>query len=156
MAISTKEELQFLLNRSWEIEKNFESLSVWKGFVSVDSTYRMTVLTLARESHKHRLDLEKLLETLNLEPPTNELLGETFNFEGMLDVEMLQKIVRHDETVADLYTELAEKTDPKLVAYLSGAENVDFFYKTLKQLAEDEKRHVNMVRAITGTITRIQ
>ena len=156
MAISTKEELQFLLHRSWEIEKNFESMSVWKGFVSVDSTYRKTILTLARDSHKHRLDLEKLLKTLNLESPTTEVPAQTFDFEGMLDVEVLQKIVRHDETAADLYTELAEKTDPKLIASLSGAKNVDFFYETLKQLAEDENRHVNMVRNITGTITRIQ
>ena len=156
MAISTKEELQFLLHRGWEIEKNFESMSVWKGFVSVDSTYRKTVLTLARESLKHSFDLEKLIKTLNLESPTKEIPEETFDFEGMLDVEILQKIVRHDETAADLYTELAEKTDPKLVASLSGAKNVEFFYETLKQLAEDEKRHVNMVRSITGTITRIQ
>ena len=89
MAISTKEELQFLLHRSWEIEKNFESLSVWKGFVALDSNYRKTVLTLARDSLKHRLELEKLLKTLNLESPNSEIIKEAFNFEGMLDVEIL-------------------------------------------------------------------
>ena len=156
MAISTKEELQFLLHRSWEIEKNFESLSVWKGFVALDSNYRKTVLTLARDSLKHRLELEKLLKTLNLESPNSEIIKEIFNFEGMLDVEILQKIVGHDETVADLYSELIEKTESKLVISLSGAENVDFFYETLNQLVEDEQRHVKMVRSITGKITRIQ
>ncbi|PVX26008.1 MAG: hypothetical protein CW691_02945 [Candidatus Bathyarchaeum sp.] len=156
MAISTKQELQFLLHRSWEIEKKFESLSVWKGFVAVDSTYRATVLTLARESHKHRLDLEQLLETLHLKSPTDEIPEATFDFEGMLDAEILQRIIGHDKTVADLYTELAEKTDPKLVAALSGVEDVDFFYKILRQLVEDENRHVKMVNALTGIITRIQ
>ena len=156
MAISTKEELQFLLHRGWEIEKNFESLSVWKGFIAVDSTHKKTVLRLARDSHKHRLNLENLLETLNLESPTNEILTESSKFEGMINVEILQRIVGYDETVADLYVELMEKTEPKLVTSLSGAENVDFFYKTMEQLAEDEKRHVKMVRSITGTIVRIQ
>ena len=33
MAISTKEELQFLLHRGIEIEKKFESFSALKGFV---------------------------------------------------------------------------------------------------------------------------
>ena len=156
MTISTKEELQFLLHRGLEIEKDFESLSVWKGFVSIGSKYRPTVLTLARDSHKHRLELEKLLKKLNLESATDEIPEELFDFKGMLDVEIHQKIVETDQTVADLYTELAKKTDPKLVAFLSGDEDVDFFYSMLNRLVEDENRHVNMVKSITGSIARIQ
>jgi rubrerythrin len=155
MSISTKDELQFLLNRGLEIENKFESLSAWEGFVTVDSDNRKTVLTLARDSHKHRLDLEKLLETLNLEAATNEIPDVTFDFGGMLDAEILQKIIAQDEIAADLYTELAEKTDPKLVAALSGLKNVAFFYQTLNHIVEDEKRHVRIVKALTGTITRI-
>ncbi|MCJ7721144.1 hypothetical protein MUO98_01865 [Candidatus Bathyarchaeota archaeon] len=155
MSISTKEELQFLLHRGLEIEKKFESISAWDGFVTVDSDNRKTVLTLARDSHMHRLDLEKLLETLNLEAATNEISDATFDFGGMLDAEILQKIIAQDEIAADLYTELAEKTDPKLVAALSGLKNVEFFYKTLEHIVEDEKRHMHMVKALTGTITRI-
>ena len=155
MSISTKEELQFLLHRGLEIEKKFEAISVWEGFVTVDSDNRKTVLTIARDSHMHRLDLEKLLETLNLEAATNEIPDATFDFGGMLDAEILQKIIAQDEIAADLYTELAEKTDPKLVAALSGLKNVEFFYKTLEHIVEDEKKHMHMVKALTGTITRI-
>ena len=155
MSISTKEELQFLLHRGLEIEKKFESISAWEGFVTVDSDNRKTVLTLARDSHMHRLDLEKLLETLNLEAATNEIPDAKFDFGGMLDAEILQKIIARDEIAADLYTELAEKTDPKLVAALSGLKNVEFFYKTLEHIVEDEKKHMHMVKALTGTITRI-
>jgi len=156
MTISTKEELQFLLHRALEIEKDFESLSVWKGFVSISSKYRPTVLTLARESHKHRLELEKILKMLNLDAATDEIPEEIFNFKGMLDMEILQKIVENDQIVADLYGELIKKTDPKLVARLSYAEEVDFFYDTLNRLVHDENRHVKMVQAFTGIISRIQ
>lgn len=156
MTISTKEELQFLLHRALEIEKDFESLSVWKGFVSISSKYRPTVLTLARESHKHRLELEKILKKLNLDSATDEIPEETFNFKGMLDMEILQKIVENDQIVADLYGELVKKTDSKLVAELSGTEDVDFFYDTLNRLVVDENRHVKMVHAFTGVISRIQ
>lgn len=156
MAISTKEELQFLLHRGWEIEKKFEYLSAWKGFVTVALTYRMTLLTLARDSHKHKLNLEKLLKILNLEAPTNEIPDETFDFAGMFDAEILQKIIEQDEIVADLYTELEEKTDPKLIATLANEKGVEFFYQMLKQMVEDEKRHVKMVRAYVLTIERIQ
>lgn len=156
MTISTKEELQFLLHRALEIEKDFESISVWKGFVSIGSKYRPTVLTLARDSHKHRLELEKLLKSLNLDGPTDEIPEETFDFEGMMDMEILQKIVENDQIVADLYAELEKKTDPKLVAVLLGDENVSVFYDLLNRLVEDENRHVKMVKSVAGDIVRVQ
>ncbi len=119
-------------------------------------TYRPTVLTLARESFLHRLKLEKLLKTLNLEVPTSEIPEGAFDFMGMLDLEALQRIVETDETVRDLYTKIVENTDPKIVSVLSGNEDVDFFYKTLKQIVEDETRHIGMVKKTAGRIKRIQ
>ena len=156
MSISTKEELQFLLHRGLEIEKKFESMSAWKGFVTVDSYHRKIVLVLARESNKHGLDLEKMLKTLGLELPTDEFVQEIFNFEGMLDSEILYKIIRQDEIAADIYSELVEKTDPKLVRSLSGNDDTSFFYQTLKRIIEDEKRHVSMIKSLTGNIIRVQ
>lgn len=155
MVISTKEELEFLIHRSWEIEKNFELLSIWKGVLSVGSTNRKTILKLAKDSQKHKLDLEKLLEILNLEYPKMEIPSQSFDFENMLDIEILQKIIKNDETVLDLYCEIFEKTDPKLITYLSKEKNTDFFFNIFNKLIEDEKRHVNLVKSITGTITRI-
>ena len=156
MSISTKEELQFLLHKGLEIEKNFESMAAWKGFVTVASYYRKIVLVLARESNRHALDLEKMLKTLGFELPTSEFIQEIFNFEGMLDSEILHKIIRQDEIAADIYSELVEKTDPKLVMSLSGSDDTSFFYQTLKRIVEDEKRHVSMVKSLTATIMRIQ
>jgi len=156
LSISTKEELQFLLHRAWEIEKKFESLSAWKGFVSVGKTFRSTVLTLARESYTHRLNLENLLKTLNLEMPTNEISDGVFDFTGMLDMEVIQKIVENDEVVKDLYTKLVESTDPKIVSDLFGEKNADWLYQTLKRMIEDETRHISMVKKIAGRIERVQ
>ena len=155
MTISNKEELQFLLHRGWEIEKKFESFAAWEGFVSVNSTHRMTVLTLARDSHKHRLQLEKLLNTLGLEAPTNEIPERAFDFTGMLDAEVLHRVIEQDEIARDLYTRILESTDQKLVSALSGGKDVEFFYETLKQMVKDEARHISMVKKITGDITRI-
>lgn len=155
MAISTKEELQFMLHRGWEIEKKFESLAALEGFVSIKSDHRMTVLTLARDSNKHRLQLEKLLTTLGLEAPTNEIPERAFDFTGMLEAEALAKIVENDEMARDLYKNLLENVDPKVVSALSGEENTDFFYQTLEKLVEDETKHIGMVRQVLGNITRI-
>jgi hypothetical protein len=49
-----------------------------------------------------------------------------------------------------------ENTDPKVVSALSGGNHVEFFYQTLKQMVEDETRHITLVRKIAGHITRIQ
>ena len=155
MAISTKEELQFLLHRGWEIEKKFESLSVWKAFVAVGSAYRKTILTLGRDSQKHRLALEKLLKTLNIESPTNKMVEGNFDFSDKHDSETLQEIAKQDEIAKDLYSEIAEKTDPKLIVTLSGEKAVDLFYRTLKQLVNDEEKHVKMVKDLAGHLKRI-
>jgi len=120
------------------------------------STYRPTVLTLAGESYIHRLNLEKLLKTLDLEAPTDEIPDGTFDFTGMLDSEILQKIIEQDEIARDLYTKIVENTDPKVVSALLGGKDVEFFYETLKQMVKDETRHINMVRKIAGYIERIQ
>ena len=120
------------------------------------STYRSTVLTLARESHVHRLNLEKLLKALGLEAPTNEIPEGVFDFAGMLDSEMLQKTIENDERARDLYTQILENTDPEVVSVLCYGKDSEVFYQTLKQMVEDETRHISMVRKITGHIERIQ
>jgi rubrerythrin len=155
MSIQTKEELQYLLHRGLEIEKKFESVPTWSGFISLHSTNRKIVLTLARDSYKHRLDLEELIKKLNLEPASDEITDENFDFQGMMDEEILQKICAQDEMIKDLYTELLEKTEPKLISVLAGSNYMDFFYHTLERLIEDEKRHVRLVKSIAGNITRI-
>ena len=104
----------------------------------------------------HRLNLERLLKTLNLEVPTNEIPDGVFDFTGMLDSEAIQKIVENDEMVKDLYTKIVESTDSNTVSDLSGEKNVVFFYQTLKRIIEDETRHIRMVRKASGRIERIQ
>jgi hypothetical protein len=156
LAISTKEELQFLIHRAWEIEKKFESLSAWKGFISYGATYRSKVLRLASDSYLHRLNLEKLLKTLKLEAPSNEIPDESFDFGDMLDLEALQKIVEYDGMARDLYTKIVENTNPKILSSLYNEKDIENFFQTLKQMVEDETRHINMVRKIAGRIKRIQ
>ena len=111
---------------------------------------------MARESYNHRLNLEKLLDTLNLEAPTDEIPEGVFDFAGMLDLEAIQKIVENDEMARDLYKKILEDTDPKLVSVLSGEANVDFFYQTLKRMIEDETRHISIVKKTSGRIERVQ
>jgi len=136
--------------------KKFESFSAWKGFLSVDTKHRATLLVLAKDSHMHRKTLESLLDILGFEAPTNEIPDEPLEFEGMLDSEKLQKIIEYDEMARDLYTRILEMADPELVSLLSGGGDPEFFYQTLRQLVKDEERHIAMVQKVSGHVTRIQ
>ena len=78
-----------------------------------------------------------------------------FDFSDKHDSETLQEIAKQDEIAKDLYSEIVEKTDPKLIAALSGEEVVELFFRTLKQLVKDEEKHVKMVEGLAGHVKRI-
>ena len=120
------------------------------------SSHRLTVLTLARESYAHRLNLEKILKILGLEVPTNEIPEVSFDFVGMLPAEMLLKIVEYDEMARELYNHILNNTNSQVFLTWCSGKDTDFFYKTLKQMVEDETKHICMVKKITGLIERIQ
>lgn len=153
--ISTKDELQYLLHRAWEIEKKFESLSAWKSYISTESKYRSTVLTLAKESYQHRLILEKMLKKLGLDSPVNEIPETYFDFNGLFYSEILEKTVQYDDMARELYVHILENTAPKVVSFLINGNDTTFFYEQLKQMIEDETRHIGMVRKTVSKIQRI-
>ena len=144
-----------LLNRAWEIEKNFESLASWEAYIRVDSSYRKTLLPLLLDSEKHRVNLEKLMVELNFKTPTNEREN-IVNFKDKYDSEVLTEIVKQDEIARDLYTSIIETTDQKLFEELTRTNDATFVYQTLKQMVNDEKRHIEMVKKITGKMKRIK
>ena len=144
-----------LLNRAWEIEKNFESVASWKAYITVDSNYRKTLLPLLLDSEKHRVNLEKLMVELNFKTPTNEKEN-LFTFKDKYDSEILAEIVKQDEIARDLYTSILEKTDQKLLEEILRTNDATFFYQTLKQMVNDEKRHIEIVKNITPKINRIK
>ena len=111
---------------------------------------------MARDSEKHKLALEKLLKTLKLDAPSNEVFGDNFDFTSKHDIGILREIAEQDEAAKDLYTELMETTDPKLVASLSSEEVVKLFYGTLTRLVKDEERHMKMVQNLAGDVKRVQ
>ena len=154
--ISTRAELQYLLHRAWEIEKKFESLSAWKSFISTESKYRSTFLTLAKESYQHRLNLEELLKRFGLEAPTNEIPKPDFDLNGLLNSEILQKIVNYDEMARELYIQILENMDPRNISILIDETEFVFLNQQLKQMIEDETRHIGLVKKMTGKIDRIQ
>ena len=151
----SKEELQMLLNRAWEIEKHFESLASWKAYITVDSSYRKTLLPLLLDSEKHRVHLEQLMTTLNLTIPTNES-NILFEFHDKYDAEVLTEIAKQEEIARDLYTSILENTDPTLIEMLTRTNDVTLFYQTLQHMVKDEKRHIELLKKITPKITRIK
>ncbi|MEJ2281619.1 MAG: hypothetical protein P8X97_06905, partial [Candidatus Bathyarchaeota archaeon] len=128
----------------------------WKSFISTESKYRSTILTLAKESYQHRLNLEELLKRFGLEAPTNEIPKPDFDLNGLLHSEILQKIVNYDEMARELYIKILENMGPRKISILIDETDVVFLNQQLKQMIEDETRHIGLVKKMTGKIERIQ
>ena len=151
----SKEDLQLLLERAWEIEKYFESLSSWKGYITVNSGYRKTLLPLLLDSEKHRIQLEQVMTALNFPIPTTTS-NMVFHFQDKYDSEVLTELAKQEELARDLYTSIVENTDPALINALTKTNDATVFYQPLHQIIKDEKRHLELLRKITPPLTRIK
>jgi hypothetical protein len=82
---------------------------------------------------------------LNFKIPRNdrEMIS---NFKDKYDGEILTEIAKQEEIARDLYTRILEKTDYKLFEGLTRTEDATFFYQILKQMVNDEKRHIEMMK----------
>jgi succinate dehydrogenase flavin-adding protein (antitoxin of CptAB toxin-antitoxin module) len=74
----------------------------------------------------------------------------------MLPYEILLKIVEYDEMARELYTHILENTNSQVFLTLCSGKDTEFFYIALKQMIEDEIKHISMVRKISSLIERIQ
>ena len=70
VVIESIDELESLLARAYWIETEFEGVTQWEAYTSVDDKYKDTLFELSHESERHKGDLKRLisnLEGLNLE-----------------------------------------------------------------------------------------
>jgi hypothetical protein len=97
-----------------------------------------------------------MLKKLGLDAPTNEIPETSFAFNGLHNSEILDKTVEYDDMARELYIQFLEKTNPKVISFLIDGNDVAIFNAQLKQMIEDETRHIGMVKTMVSKIHRIQ
>lgn len=157
--IGSGDELADILNKALQIEMEFESSSIWEGYIEMKTEeMRDLLFILSSESHQHAKMIERLLALTELEsgrrsPPLQE---RRFHFANMKDSEIMNQLLKYDKLILDLYTGLKavmENSDPSKIIKEGGLEE---FISILDHLITDEKKHVVLIKGYVGTIERIR
>ncbi len=161
VVIEDIEELESLLSRVYWIEEEFEQMSLWDAFASVDEKYRDILFKLAHDSEKHKIMLKRLIENvegLDLDSLKESIKGrQSLKIKrSLIDEEILSEIARNDTLALDIYTKLHDCTSREFIEGIWKGEDPDEFYHTFLELIGYEKRHLEILKPYVGKLQRIR
>ncbi len=140
------DELESLLARAYWIESEFEEVTQWEAYASVDDKYKDLLFELSHDSEGHKRELKSLiskLEGLDLETiKQNTRARDNVEFKKQTqDVEILYEVYKNDKLALDLYQKIHSKTSEEFIEEVWEGVDSDEFFETLSELIQDEKRH---------------
>jgi hypothetical protein len=157
--ITSGDELADILNKALQIEMEFESSSIWEGYIEIKTDeMRDLLFTLSSESHEHAQMLERMMKMVITEsgrrsPPLQE---RRFNFANMEDAEIMRQLLKFDRLALDLYSGIRDSISEDGTGGIISDEGLEEFTSMIDHLIEDEKRHVEMLNSLVGNIERIR
>ncbi len=159
VAITSGDELADILSKALQIEMEFESSSVWEGYIEIKTDeIRDLIFTLSSDSHKHAKMVEKLMEMVNVESGSRSppLQQRQFNFTNMEDGEIMKNLLKYDKLALDLYSGIRDSIDQEGSNIPISSEDYEKFRSIIDELISDEKRHVKLIKSFVGNIERIR
>ncbi len=161
VVIESIDELESLLSRAFWIEAEFEGVTQWEAYTSVDEKYKDTLFELSHESEGHKGNLKKLisnLEGLDIETiKQNSKARENVKFEKhSRDEEILYEVHENDKLALDLYQRIHSNTSREFVESIWEGDDPDEFYKILSELIQEEKEHIDELGKYSRKFDRIR
>ncbi len=146
ITIESIDELESLLARAYWIESEFEEVTQWEAYASVDDKYRNLLFELSHDSEDHKRELKNLisnLEGLDLETIKQDIRARNnVGFKKRTqDLEILYEVYKNDKLALDLYQKIHSKTSKEFIENVWGGEDPDDFFETFSELIKEEKRH---------------
>ncbi len=140
------DELESLLARAYWIESEFEELTQWEAYASVDDKYKDLIFELSHDSERHKRQLKSLisnLEGLDMETiKQNTRVRDNVEFKKQTkDLEILYEVYKNDKLALDLYQKINSKSSEDFIEEVWKGMDPDQFFETLSELIQDEKRH---------------
>jgi len=157
--MTSGDELLDILNKALQIEMEFESSSIWEGYIEIKTEeMRDLLFTLSSESHEHAQMLESMekmvkVETGRSSPP---LQSRQFNFANMKDNEIMNQLLKYDKLALELYSGIRDSMGEEGSQPLIVPDQYESFMSMIDHLIADEKRHVEMLNTYVGNIERIR
>ncbi len=157
--ITTIEELRTVLEKAYWIETQLELSAEWEAYLTAGEKYRDILFEIAHDSELHKRVMERLCETLygidkgGFRQPENT---QAFNFQEMLDEEIIKEVMKYEELAHDIYSKLLEHTSPELVEKHWTRSDPSDYFKDLRWLTKEEERHVALLKPYAKRTSRIR
>ena len=159
-AIMRGDELAGFLHKALEIEKTFETVAEWEGYVSVKKKeFRNVLFQLVSDSSEHVRVVESLLKMVHAGNDNGglPLQSRAFNFGGKNESEVMSEISRIENIMFDLYSDIREALqDSDIPKLLIDKENTAPFMTALDSLIADEARHMSIVSKYVRKLDRLR
>ncbi len=143
-----------------EVERGFESVTQWEGYVSVkEEEFRSVLFQLVSDSDRHARTVESLLEMVRTEEDYRgvPLQPRAPSFKGKDDVEVMTEIAGVETVMFELYTDIQEAlSGSDLPRLLVNEDDAAAFVAALEGLIEDEARHKSIISKYVRKLDRLR
>ncbi|MFO7793210.1 MAG: hypothetical protein R6W73_09595 [Candidatus Saliniplasma sp.] len=160
IVIKNIDELESLLARAYWIEDEFEGVTQWDAYTSVDEKYKDILFELSHESEGHKSDLKRLISNLkgmDLESvKQNSRTRDSVKFKKhSQDLEILYEVYENDKLALDLYQKIYENTSKEFIEKVWKGDDPDEFFDMLSDLINEERGHIEKVGKYAQKLDRI-
>jgi hypothetical protein len=159
-AIALGDELVGFLRKALEIERGFETVAEWEGYVSVkQKEFRNVLFQLVSDSGEHVRTVESLLKMVRTayDYVGLPLQPRVFNFRGKSEVEVMTEVSRIENIMFDMYSDIREALqDSDMAKLLIDEDDATEFMTALENLIEDEARHMSIISKYVRKLDRLR
>lgn len=161
VVIKSIDELESLLSRAYWIEEEFESVTQWESYTSVEDKYKELLFRLSHESEEHKSSLKRLVSNIDgLDMETikqNSRIRDAVKFnKHSQDAEILYEVYENDKLALDLYQKIYSKISPEFVEEKWQGDDPDEFFDILSKIIKEEKEHIEDVGKYAQKLDRIR
>lgn len=141
-----------------EIERGFENMAHWEGYVQAKSEiFRDTLFTMISESEHHATMVGDMLDRLG--SPSEEtpaLRQRTFDFSGKEELEVMRMLANNEKLAFDTYTNIRGAILASDTSSWLSLEARDYIIMNLDELIEAEAEHMRLAMSSVGKVERIR
>lgn len=157
MMFRSGSDLLVVLKKAREIERDFESISEWGGYIeNKDQTIRDGLMRIILDSQSHLETVSSMISAVKAPEPSksDDPASISFSFPEESMAEALGKILEKDKLAFELYSEIdAGLVDSKIEDLLS-EEAIPRFRKDLSFLIAAERNHVRLVTDLMEAVKK--
>ena len=159
-SITLGDDLAGYLQKALEIEKGFETMAEWEGYVSVkEKEFREVLFQLVSDSARHSRTVESLLGMVRVTADNRglPLQPREFSFKTKSEAEIMAEISRMEHIMFDLYSDIRESlrsSGPSNL--LVDPDDASAFMTSLDELVNDESRHISIISKYVRKLDRLR